>query len=54
MADDGNRNDLLDVPLLKNKRISVLVDEALPDILLVSYEHGLKIFRGVLLDSTKK
>lgn len=49
-----NRNNDLDVLLLKNKKISVLVEEAVPDILVVSYEHGVQIFRGVLLDSTKK
>ncbi|XP_017783359.1 PREDICTED: PWWP domain-containing protein 2A-like [Nicrophorus vespilloides] len=43
-----------DIHLLKQTRISVLVDEALPDILVVTYEFGLKIFKGVLLDSTKK
>lgn len=53
MAEHENRNDL-EVQLLKKTRISVFVDEALPDILVVSYEHGVKIFRGVLLDSTKK
>lgn len=53
MAEHENRNDL-DVQRLKNTRISVFVDEAVPDILVVSYEHGVKIFRGVLLDSTKK
>lgn len=53
MAESEKRNDL-DVQLLKNKKITVLVDEALPDILVVSYEHGVKIFKGVLLDSTKK
>lgn len=53
MAEHENRNDL-DVQHLKNTRISVFVDEALPDILVVSYERGVKIFRGVLLDSTKK
>lgn len=53
MAEPENRNDL-DVLLLKNKRISVLVEEAVPDILVVSYGHGVKVFKGVLLDSTKK
>uniref|UniRef100_A0AAR5Q3I1 PWWP domain-containing protein n=1 Tax=Dendroctonus ponderosae TaxID=77166 RepID=A0AAR5Q3I1_DENPD len=49
MADlDGN------ITLLKKSNISVYVDEALPDILVVTYELGLKIFKGVLLDTTKR
>ncbi|XP_030755887.1 PWWP domain-containing protein 2A-like isoform X2 [Sitophilus oryzae] len=43
-----------DITLLKKTRISVFVDEAFPDILVVTYEFGLKIFKGVLLDSTKR
>jgi len=43
-----------DITLLKKTSISVFVDEALPDILVVTYEFGLKIFKGVLLDSTKR
>nr|XP_022899860.1 PWWP domain-containing protein 2A-like [Onthophagus taurus] len=43
-----------DVHLLKHTKISVHVDEALPDIIVVTYEFGVKIFKGVLLDSTKK
>lgn len=43
-----------DITLLKKTRVSVYVDEALPDILVVTYEFGLKIFKGVLLDSTKR
>lgn len=53
MADQENKKDL-DITLLKNTKISVSVDEALPDILVVTYEHGVKIFKGVLLDSTKR
>lgn len=49
-VDDKNA----DIKLLKRTRISVLVDEALPDILVVTYEYGVKIFKGVLLDSTKR
>ncbi|KAF7266070.1 hypothetical protein GWI33_020583 [Rhynchophorus ferrugineus] len=47
---DQNR----DITLLKKTMISVFVDEALPDILVVTYEFGLNIFKGVLLDSTKR
>lgn len=38
----------------KNCKIVVHVEEALPDILVVCYEYGSKVFRGVLLDSTKR
>lgn len=53
MADQESKNDL-DVNLLKNDRISVVVEEALPDIIVVSYARGVKVFKGVLLDSTKR
>lgn len=53
MADQENAQDM-DIKLLKKTRISVFVDEAVPDILVVTYEFGVKIFRGVLLDSTKR
>ncbi|KAJ8941306.1 hypothetical protein NQ318_017846 [Aromia moschata] len=51
MADEENGKD---IKLLKKTRISVYVDEALPDILVVTFEYGVKIFKGVLLDSTKR
>ncbi|CAH0553270.1 unnamed protein product [Brassicogethes aeneus] len=51
MADQENCKD---VKLLKRTRISVFVDEALPDILVVTYEFGVQIFKGVLLESTKR
>lgn len=38
----------------KNSKIVVNVDESLPDILVVTYEYGSKIYQGVLLDSTKR
>lgn len=53
MAEQESKKEL-DIKLLKSSRISVFVDEALPDILVVSYEYGVKIFKGVLLDSTKR
>lgn len=53
MADQETAQDM-DIKLLKKTRISVFVDEAVPDILVVTYEFGVKIFRGVLLDSTKR
>uniref|UniRef100_A0A6P7FTI3 PWWP domain-containing protein 2A-like n=1 Tax=Diabrotica virgifera virgifera TaxID=50390 RepID=A0A6P7FTI3_DIAVI len=43
-----------DLKLLKKTNISVFVDEVLPDILVVTYEFGVQIFKGVLLDSTKR
>lgn len=35
------------------QKLVVTVEDAHPDLLLVSYEHGTRIFQGVLLDSTK-
>ncbi|XP_057665077.1 PWWP domain-containing protein 2A-like [Diorhabda carinulata] len=43
-----------DLQLLKKTKISVFVDEILPDILVVTYEFGVQLFKGVLLDSTKR
>lgn len=43
-----------DVQLLKSTRISVFVDEALQDMLVVTYESGVKIYKGILLDYTKR
>lgn len=43
-----------DVQLLKGTNVSVFVDEALQDLLVVTYDYGVKMFRGVLLDSNKK
>lgn len=51
MADSDNN---MDIRVLKRTKISVYVDEALPDILVVTYEYGVKVFKGVLLDSTKR
>lgn len=50
MADTENS----DLNCLKHTKITVLVDEALPDLLVVTYEYGVRIFKGVLLDSTKR
>ncbi|XP_060526389.1 PWWP domain-containing protein 2A-like [Cylas formicarius] len=47
-------DEIKDIKLLKNTKISVYVDEALPDIIVVTYEFGLKLFKGVLLDSNKR
>ncbi|XP_063235642.1 PWWP domain-containing protein 2A-like [Bacillus rossius redtenbacheri] len=40
--------------ILKNSKISVNVEDVLPDIIVVSYAFENKLFEGVLLDSTKK
>ena len=42
------------VMLRTNSKILVTVDEALQDILVVSYTFESKLFQGVLLDSTKR
>lgn len=44
----------IDIKLLKHTHISVQVEEALPDLLVVSYALGVKIYKGVLLESTKR
>ena len=41
------------IELLKKQKIEVTVNEALPDLLVVSFEFGTQVFQGVLLDSTK-
>lgn len=40
--------------LKKNSKITVNVEDVLPDILVVSFTFDSKLFQGVLLDSTKK
>jgi hypothetical protein len=40
--------------LTRNSKILVTVDEALQDILVVSYAIESKLFQGVLLDSSKR
>ncbi|XP_046996475.1 PWWP domain-containing protein 2B-like [Schistocerca americana] len=40
--------------ILKNSKILVNVEEALQDILVVSFVYETKLYQGVLLDSTKK
>ncbi|KAF5273045.1 hypothetical protein FQR65_LT04787 [Abscondita terminalis] len=51
MADEEK---VKDVQLLKSTTISVYVDEALQDMLVVTYKYGLKIYKGILLDYTKR
>lgn len=40
--------------LLKNSKILVNVEEALQDVLVVSYALENRCFQGVLLDSSKR
>ncbi|XP_012281605.1 PWWP domain-containing protein 2A [Orussus abietinus] len=40
--------------LVRGEKILVTVDSALPDIIVVSFEHGAKSFQGALLDATKR
>lgn len=42
------------IKIVKNSQILVNVEEALQDILVVSYTFENKLYQGVLLDSTKK
>lgn len=43
-----------DVTKLKGTKILVFVEDALLDVIVVSYHVGTKIFQGALLDVTKK
>uniref|UniRef100_A0A2R5LLP9 PWWP domain-containing protein n=2 Tax=Ornithodoros turicata TaxID=34597 RepID=A0A2R5LLP9_9ACAR len=43
-----------DANLFKGSKISVMVEEALIDVIIVSFHYGSKIFQGALLDVTKK
>lgn len=43
-----------DVTKLKGTKILVFVEDALQDVLVVSYRIGTKTFQGALLDVTKK
>lgn len=46
--------DTTAVMLTTNSKILVTVDEALPDIIVVSYAFESKLFQGVLLNSNKR
>ncbi|XP_050691731.1 uncharacterized protein LOC126983201 [Eriocheir sinensis] len=43
----------LSTDICKGQKLIVTVEDAHPDLLLVSHEHGTHIFQGVLLDSAK-
>ncbi|KAF4519476.1 hypothetical protein B566_EDAN010085 [Ephemera danica] len=51
MADQIEEDSIV---LLKNKKILVNVEEALEDIIIVSFTHQGSVFQGALLNSTKK
>lgn len=51
MADESVEND---IKIFKNSKILVNVEEALEDIIIVSFTHQSKVFQGALLNSTKK
>lgn len=53
-ANMADLENMTDIGIQKNSKIVVNVDESLPDILVVTYEYGSKIFKGVLLDSLKR
>ena len=48
---DGNTTE---VPLKKGSRMVVTVEESIANVLLVCLKHGATLYRGVLLDSTKR
>ncbi|KAK4310712.1 hypothetical protein Pmani_017741 [Petrolisthes manimaculis] len=41
------------IDICKGQNLLVRVEEAYPDMVLVSYHHGTQVFQGVLLDSSK-
>lgn len=43
----------LTTDICKGQKLVVTVEDAHPDLLLVSHEHGTHIFQGVLLDAAK-
>jgi hypothetical protein len=47
-------NDEDKIEKLKNSEIAVHVEEALNDVIVVSFRHQGRVYQGALLDSTKK
>ena len=45
---------LYDGTILKGSTLPVTVEDALPDVLIVCLKHEAKVFKGVLLDSSKR
>ena len=41
-------------PILKGSFVPVMIEDVLADVLVVCLEHGAKIYKGILLDSTKR
>lgn len=54
MAECTMETDISDINLLKSTKILVYVEEALQDLLVVSFAFDSKFFQGILLDSTKR
>lgn len=54
MAECNMGTGISDINLLKSTKILVYVEEALQDLLVVSYVFDSKFFQGILLDSTKR
>lgn len=50
MAHAGSADEL---PILNGSKIVVIVQQSLPDLILVSFENGNRVFQGILLDSSK-
>lgn len=49
---DNKILDHLDIRI--GEKILVTVESSLPDIIVVSFVHGLKSYQGALLDATKR
>ena len=43
-----------DGPILKGSTLPVTIEDVIADVLVVCLEHGAKIYKGILLDSTKR
>ncbi|XP_065219206.1 PWWP domain-containing protein 2A-like [Planococcus citri] len=54
MAECNMKTETSDINLLKSTKILVYVEEALQDLLVVSYVFDSKFFQGILLDSSKR
>lgn len=50
----ADHNTVTGTQVLKNSKIVVNVEEALQDVLVVTYALENKLFQGVLLDSSKR
>lgn len=50
----ADHDTIIGTQVLKNSKIVVNVEEALQDVLVVTYALENKLFQGVLLDSSKR